>query len=226
MTDSPTPQDRLSDFSLDAGAPTRSVNVHKRSKKIRFLRLLLPLGAALMIAMVFIWPEISEDDRIVPEQAMSVEKAEKTTNELIDAQFDGIDSQGRPFMVKASKATQTGEDDPRINLTEPFAVLTLDDQKGTHVRLASKTGLFDQNTKSLSLEKDVTLTYIENWQLETATMLINLDDYRASSDTKVKGIGPDLSLEAKGLRADHNQGTVTFIGPAVLTLYNGKEVLP
>jgi len=116
----------------------------RRRIVINLTKWLLPTAALMLLATIAVWPEVTRlhDSARIAYHRISGEISGAT---VTDAQYRGVDENGRPYTVTAKTAHQTSED--RINLTTLKADMVLGD--GTWLMLQSKQGVYLQSTSQL-----------------------------------------------------------------------------
>ncbi len=224
-----TPDTRLRADKLDRLIRDRNTTVTHNPKWSRFVRrtrLVLPLIALALFAVVFVWSDVQQN-KIIPVQDMG-----KTPtigkNELVNPRFESTDEDNQPFTITAKRAVQDTADDNLVMLEEPLADMLLN--SGDWVAAKSSRGSFRQNNKMLLLRGNVRLYHDKGYELVMEELDVDLQANTALSKVDVTGHGPEGTLEAKGLQGTATTGHIIFNGPAKLVLTNvsggSKEMIP
>ena len=184
------------------------------SKFIRFFRKFIILIALAFVVAVAIWMNIYNQDQSIP----SAETADTPRGEaaLVSAQFDGIDSEDRPYRVTADKAVRSTDNADLIDMTNPMADLLTADERwlaGT-----AQTGEYDQAASTLALQDDVKLYYDDGVEFTLENALLNLKDTTAVSDSPVSGQGPSGQISGQALNITESGNKIIFKGPAKMRL--------
>lgn len=187
----------------------------KYTKFIRWMRLILPMIAMIMVAVVFTWSNM-RDDNIVPVQEETGAPKTIGKNELLNPRFESTDEKKQPYTITAQRAIQGKANEDLIILEQPLADMLL--KNGNWVAIQADKGAFRQDNQRLFLNGTVRLFHDQGYQLETAQLYVDLEKNTAWSDVDVHGQGPAGTLDAKGLKADANSGHLVFEGPATLVL--------
>ena len=197
--------------------PPSQSRLVRRHLVINLTKLVLPAGAALLLATLALWPEISRmtDSARIAYQRMSREIGGAT---VTDAHYRGVDEHGRPYTLTAATAVQV--DPERINLTTLKGDITL--ANGTWLMVQAKHGVFLQHTNQLDLSGDVTLYRDDGTTMTTASASIDLKKGAAASAEPTHTEGPFGTLDAQGFTATDQGTAVQFAGPAHLVL-NGAS---
>lgn len=213
--DEPTPPQTPSALdhlvaSSNRRAPANSASY---SRLIRWMRLVLPLIALAITAVVFTWD--NNQTRIAPMK----DETERPTigkNELLNPRFESVDGENRPYRLTAKRAAQDEQDETRVLLEKPVADMML--EHGHWLAIEATEGTFQQEQRKLWLRGQVRLFHDGGYQLETPELQIDIEKNLATSEKDVHGQGPEGTLEAHGLRGSSSDGTLIFTGPAKLVL--------
>ncbi|MCE7886775.1 MAG: LPS export ABC transporter periplasmic protein LptC [Alphaproteobacteria bacterium PRO2] len=220
--------------SLRAGKYDRLVRGDSRdhhnpkwSRFVRRMRLILPVIALALFAVVFVWSDVQRNN-ILP----SIDAAKMPTvigqNELVNPRFESVDEDNQPFTITAKRAVQNKSDEQLVMLDEPLGDMKLN--SGEKIAVRADRGSFRQDSKILLLRGKVRLDHDKGYRLETEELDIDLMQNTALSKVDVAGSGPDGTLQAKGLEGQSENGRLIFNGPAKLILTNAsggpKEFVP
>ena len=188
---------------------------------VRVMRLLLPLAAVGVIAALFVVNDM-DDDIIVPtvEKGHALPK-EIVQNELLNPKFESRDKKNRPYEIVAARAVQGKTNKDLIMLDKPVGTMTMDDS--VQIKMTSRSGAYRQDTERFYLDGGVHIEHGEGYSLDCEEAHMDLRQSLAWSEKVVVGKGPDIEIEAKGLKANAKTGEVLFTGPAKLILKNGFE---
>lgn len=182
---------------------------------IRRMKMILPLVALAITAVVFTWGSMQEDSLIPAALEASIPKT-FGKNELLNPRFESTDASKQPYTITAGRAIQGETNDNLVILEDPVADMQL--KSGSWVALKAQQGAFRQDSQQLLLRGDVQLFHDKGYQLQTAQLQINMTDSTAWSKDDVFGQGPAGTLKAKGLQASSVEGHLIFNGPAKLVL--------
>ena len=190
------------------------------SKFIRWMRLVLPLVALTIVAIVFTWSNM-KDDNIVSMQDQTQAARSIGKNELLNPRFESVDDKKQPYTITAKRALQGKKNEELVILEEPVADMLLNN--GNWVAIEAKQGAFRQDNQRLLLRGNVQMFHDQGYQMTTAQLDLDLDKNIAWSETEVHAQGPMGRLEAKGLKASTEKGLLLFSGPAKLTIYQAGD---
>lgn len=192
------------------------------SRFVRLMRLVLPLAAMAVVAVLFL--RTGEDDSMVvtvEESAPEVQEQRISRNELLNPKFESMDKKSQPYTITADRAVQGEKNKDLIMLERPVGVMTM--ENGARVHMNSDTGAYRQDTERFFLQGGVNLRHDAGYALQSEEAHIDLKQNFAWSEKPVRGQGPDMTIDAKGVRANGETGKIVFVGPATLVLQNGFE---
>lgn len=223
MDDDNFPNDsRLAALSHDRD---KSVSVNRAySRFVRSMRIILPLIAVGMTAVVLTWDDAGR--RMTPPQKETIAPQEDNIeNELMKPVFNSVDEKKQPFAVTADRATQDRLNPDILNLDNPTAELTQLD--GTKINADAKLGVYQQKEQKLNLSGDVHLKHSDGYVLSSEELRIDLVTQRAFSGLDVFVEGPTGTIQSTGLEGDAQTGDLIFTGPAKVVLYSeGLKLSP
>lgn len=184
------------------------------SRFVAWMKVLLPVLAVVVIALIIIWPRLKSEDTFSIGFS-SVRLSGSAEPGVDNARYMGTDENRRPYSVTADLARI--ESDGQYSLEMPKADLTLED--GTWLVLTADSGRFEQGRQVLELQGGVNLFHDTGYEISTDQLDVNLKQNMAESHTPVAGHGPFGELKAQGLKLINKGKVIYFTGPAHLILY-------
>lgn len=194
------------------------------SRFVGLMKILLPVGAAILIALVAIWPSLQSSDGRFRIGFSSLVATEAERPSIVNPRLVGTDDKDQPFAITADIAKDFflkkdfwGESTTPVELEMPKADVTLKD--GSWLVLTANTGLLTPKTKMLELSGAVNLFHDSGYELRTSHAMIDLAQGSAISDKPVEGQGPFGTINADGMRLTDKGKDIVFTGKARLVLY-------
>lgn len=185
------------------------------SRFIRRAKLVLPLVALMITAVVFAWSSMSDENMLpTPQDASTPQSIGK--NELLNPRFESKDDKKQPYTITAKRALQGENNENLVILEKPVADMML--TSGNWVAIEADQGAFEQDNQKLLLRGNVRLFHDRGYHLETALLHIDIASNKAWSEEDVRAHGPAGTLEATGLQGNADSGHLLFTGPAKLVL--------
>lgn len=207
-------QGRLDRLSKSGSSATYN---KKYSVFIRWMRLVLPMVAVAIMAVVFTWTTGKEE---IADIAKEVALPTIGKNELLNPKFESRDDKKQPYTIIAKRAIQGETNDDLVILEEPLADMLL--KSGSWLAVKAEQGAFRQDNKRLLLKGNVELYHDDGYQMNMSLLNVDMAANTAWTDVDVEGHGPEGTIEAKGLEADSEKGLLIFNGPAKLVLTKGS----
>jgi len=228
--------------------PVKSA-VTRYTRRVKFMRIILPLVALGILGTLFVLPFYS-DAPIVRKREPLEHKApdstptpatgtadsingaptpimaadENTALEMSKPRFDGLDSKGRPFTIVAEKVLQQeGSMTADMHLLLPVADIRLNPQESLAV--TAENGVYSQQEQAIDLSGNVTLFHDNGYSLTSDNMHVDIQTGHAVTETPTYLRGADGIIDGMGgFELDNFGDHITFKGPAKLILYKtGKE---
>ncbi|MCI5059964.1 MAG: LPS export ABC transporter periplasmic protein LptC [Alphaproteobacteria bacterium] len=211
-------KDRLSDLNV---ADNHGAVINRGyTRFVKSMRIIIPLIALALMVVVITWPEMEDQVAVIPKETL-IPQAEMGENELLNPNFETVDSQMNPVKVTAQRATQNQDDPDLVNLDKPNADLKMKD--GSGLLIEADRGVYEQEAEKLFLESNVILQHESGYELQAKELRVNMQSREAFSDKDVYVTGPEAQIQATGLEGNVETGILLFKGPAQLTLTPAKE---
>src|SRR3990170_4942360 len=199
----------------------RAAPVRRYSLFVGAMKLLLPTLAAGLIVLLAVWSRINLDESRFRIGISDFAPGQIESLNMVNARYDGVDSQDQPFSVTAEVVTQIDRAADVIELQRPTADLTLSD--GTWIALAADSGTYRRTADLLDLAGSVSLYHDRGFELHATSMRVDLSEGAAASDEPVRGHGPMGELVAEGLRVTERGDRILFTGRTRLVVRQGER---
>jgi lipopolysaccharide export system protein LptC len=198
------------------GETARLIHI-KHRRHVTLLRILLPMAALLLAALVITWPQLQNRDRsgfyLTPTRANPKDVEQLT---MVNPRFVGLDSKQQPYTVTARSATQERAGADMILLDHPQADILLDN--GAWVTVTGRSGRYGQKAQILDLEGDINLFHDTGYEFHTEQAQVDLANDTINGDVAVNGHGPGGVIDAQGFMILDRGQTVIFTGNSKLHL--------
>lgn len=201
---------------LFEGRRAVQINLLRRSRFVRVMKVALPLAAVAMVMMVIAWPQMRQQDPGFRISYTSVD-AGRVDPSMAIARFHGTDRDKRPFRVTADTATQDPNERGKVLLDHLTADLTTKD--GTWLSLSALSGIYWESRRRLSLSGDLAMFTERGYEFHGHSAEIDFTAGTLSSDQKVWGQGPFGLLNANGLRILESGDRILFLNGVQTTFY-------
>ncbi len=197
-------------------AATQAV-IARYSRFVGAMRLLLPLVALGLVAVVVAWPDLYDDKGF----RLTFSSLRTGGNELAmdNPRYVGRDKEGMPFEVTALSATQDKDDRTRVRLETIQADMALTD--GTWISLTANHGVYRQGDEILELGGMVNLYSDRGYEFTALTASANLAAGTVVTTDPVRGQGPFGLLEANAMRVSEKGKRMLFYDGVKVTIFPG-----
>jgi len=192
-----------------------------RRRLVAFAKMAAPgLGFLVVLALLGL-PMLASSPADKPDRAPSLDEGIDLSAGMVGPQFEGLDGQGRPFVVRAQTADFVSEDERFVRLERPEGDLALSD--GSAVAITAAQGVYDREVQFMQLAGEVTLFHDDGFEVVTESAVLDFPGGRAEGSDPVEGEGPVGHIAAEGFRIEEDGARVFFTGRSRLVLYSGEE---
>lgn len=199
--------------------------IRRRTNHTRFvgaMKLVLPLVAGLLIAMVLIWPQMGDQPQVLGLLSSPAGIQDNGRGQMVvNASFRGVDSRDQPYVITAEQARQSNGNPEQVELTNPKADVTL--RSGAWLGAAAPKGLFLRKAAKLLLHGGISLFHIDGYEFRTESATIDLQKGTARGTDRIKGQGPAGTLTARGFKVLKQGDRILFTGRSRLVLYGRAD---
>lgn len=150
---------------------------------IKFLRIALPLGVGVLIAILVIAPLADRGELSFVLDKNSVERAPERLQSS-DALYRGADDQGRPFQLRAGSAVQRSESPGQVQLTDLSARITLDEGPAA---IRAGGGVYDIEEQTATVPGEIQFEAEPGYRLTTSNATIAFGPQTVESKGGVVG---------------------------------------
>lgn len=193
--------------------------VARYSRWVRWMKVLLPLGAVALIAAMFLIPRGRTDEGLTAAQIAALGAGLKLDN----PRFTGATDDGEPYEVAAEWALPDGAVPDLIELHRPMGMIETIDHGEVTARADS--GLFRREAETLELTGRVVIVTADGYRFETEAAEFDLGAGAMSAPGEVALSGPLGSIDAGSLRAADLGGADGSAGAARIWFENRVRVL-
>ena len=201
-------------------APTRIESGYSRF--VAVMKVALPLGAAVVIALLFSWSQLYQMPERFEIGATKLSASEAVSgHRMINARYSGTDRNWNPYTLAAESVVQQKSDPDRVMLNSPEADFTTG--AGAWIAVSASSGKFAREARQVDLEGDVSFYHDSGYQFQTDRATIDFGEAIAWSTAPVTGIGAWANVDAAGFRISRDEDRLEFAGPAHLVLFPDAE---
>jgi lipopolysaccharide export system protein LptC len=189
-----------------------------RVRAIRALKVSLTALAAILIALLALWPQLrTSTDRL----RIAFADLDVTGDDLsmINARYVGTDSNNRPYSITADAARQRVPGKGRLQLESPQADIHLQD--GSWVMVTADKGEYNPDDRMLNVVGAVRLFHDSGYEFLSREANIDLERNAVWGSHHITGQGPFGEMEGEGFRFNKDGMTMMLIGRSRLKIYPG-----
>jgi lipopolysaccharide export system protein LptC len=214
------PRRRAHGLTMTPRARARSSDAY--SHFVGAMKVVLPLLAAGLVALVLAWPHLKAKDLRfrIGFSALQAKVTEEPS--MLNPRYQGVDKDKQPFTITADLAHNVVPSSAKVELEMPKADITLKD--GSWLVLSAETGVYGRESQTLELFGRVNLYHDSGYEVRTEKAKIELDRGAAHGNALVHGEGPFGNIDAEGFRIIDKGRTIFFLGKSRLVLHPGTEV--
>jgi lipopolysaccharide export system protein LptC len=183
----------------------------RHSSRVRFFRLLIPIGAAIAVGFVAIVAVFDPFGRLGAGLRLGSLSLSGTKITMENPRLSGYRDDRRGYEVTADAALQDVRKPTLIELKGMKARLVLDDA-GHAARLEAATGVFDTQKEFLEVRSDVRVRTDQGQEADLVSALIDFKAGTVQSNDPVEVRLPQATINAKGLSIRDNGKVITFVG--------------
>ena len=198
-------------------APRGVIVSARYSRFVGMMKLLLPLGAAMLVLAVVAWPYLAGRDYGIPLSFATIGMGLDESVFVTNARYLGVDDKNQPYTLTAELAAQDDNDPDIIQLTNPKADILLN--QGTWLVLTADSGTLLRASEQLSLKGAVSIFSDIGYEFRTESAEIDLAKSLAYGNVPIEGQGPFGILYANSFRLDSKGHVIYFEGQVRMTLY-------
>ncbi|PKQ07799.1 MAG: LPS export ABC transporter periplasmic protein LptC [Alphaproteobacteria bacterium HGW-Alphaproteobacteria-11] len=185
------------------------------------MKVVLPLGAALLLAVVLYYSGVfSRDDRL--DVAFREIETRPDDLRMVSPRIDGVTGDGRPYSISADNATQDAARPNFVVLENINAEMKVNEAAGEEaewISLAATDGLLDSESQTLELMQSIDIETAQGYVIHGNRAVVDFDAGTVTSDSEVTGEGPLGTLRADRMTADHSGRVMRFEGKVKLLIH-------
>lgn len=187
------------------------------SRFVSSLRVILPVGAAFILMVLFILPNVNGSN-VEPKKATASDATMKAPH------YTSRDDEGRPYAVDADEARQHQGAAGVTDLANPKAVIDLNN--GQKINADAKDAQYDQNTGKLNVQNGLVIRRSDGATFTTDEAHVDINGKNAEGNKPVLLQGNFGEVRGQGFKALDGGKTFIFTGESSAKLKLGGGGLP
>lgn len=198
--------------------PARSFERARRhSRRVRYLKIGIPIAAVLLVALFSAWAWLSSRDGI----SARISGASVTEGKLVmsDAKLNGFTRDNLPYSLSAQRAVQDLTDTKLIQLDTIVARLPIDPENWADIAAAS--GVFDERNNVLDIDSAMTIKTTSGIVAEFRSAKVDIGTGTVTSDDPISVEMDGSRLEAGSMQVSDRGKVVVFRDQVRMTIAQG-----
>lgn len=215
----PDPQQRPAK-AVATGLPDLTRVRSKYSSFVRVMKLILPLVAGGLIALLIVFPQLKEHPAGFRLKSVKGSVEEVGGQRVVNPRYRGKDKRNQSFVITADEARQWLAEPDYVALKNPRASITL--RSGAWVVLNAPKGRYGKKDSTLLLDGGITLFHDEGYDLHTQSAIVDLQKGTAQGFDPVSGKGPLGKMSSAGFQVLDEGHRIVFTGRSKLIVDGGS----
>ena len=151
-----------------------------KAKLIRSAKLIMPSTAAVLIALIMLYPSLKKDEVVANLDVTLPKKGELEKLHIEKTEFSVTDKKNQVSRITADQVDETSAGSKVMQIINPQGTIPAGGNNKP-VKVSSKVGYYDQKNNILKLEKNVKAVYVDGTIAETQVVKY---DFKHSIDRK------------------------------------------
>ena len=200
---------------------TKTAPTTRRGKILRRVKLLLPAIAALLTGLLIIIPYLRKNINDITADLITPRKGELEKFHMEKGNFYITDFKNIVNNVHADTLDETKAGSKIIKMTNPEG--TFPSASGKETNIKAPVGFYNQNTKILKLQKNVTLVYEKKMTTETEEMSFDFNKNKAYSVKPVQTKSDTMDVKAQGFEYYKDKNLLVYTGKTHIIIQDDSE---
>ncbi|MBR2033053.1 MAG: LPS export ABC transporter periplasmic protein LptC [Alphaproteobacteria bacterium] len=194
----------------------RKKNITSYSRFVRLAKLALPSLAAVLVAILLVFPSFRQDPRDFSLDITRPKKGELEKLHVENTVFYITDKNNKVNNFVASNIDETEPGSKLIKLTNPEGIMPLNDKNWVNVK--APQGFFNQNTNLLELQQNVEMFYSEGMNIATEQAFFDFNSSQGYGNKPISGDGFIGKIKSDGFEFTAKDDILVFKGHSDITI--------
>lgn len=187
-----------------------------KAKLIRGAKLIMPSTAAVLIALIMLYPSLKKDEVVANLDVTLPKKGELEKLHIEKTEFAVTDKNNRVSRIQADQVDETSAGSKVMKIINPQGTIPAGGNDKP-VAVSSLVGYYDQNNNTLQLEQNVKAVYADGTTAETQEVKYDFNKSLGNGSKKLYAYGVWGKLWAEQFTYNHNAQILTLIGKSKVT---------
>ena len=197
----------------------RLMQIKKHSRRVVITKRTLPVFAFLIVALIIIWPQFSQNnDRF----SLAVPSNKKQTQmEMENLRFFGLNNKKMPMTLQTPAVKQADNQSGKMRMEKPTGTYQMD--SGDTMSLNAPYALIDQEKETVFFEDRINIKTDSGYTGYTSQVLCDYTQGSADSNSPVSISGPAGKLNAQGIWMADKGNLILFKKKTTALIKNKKQ---
>ncbi|MBR6663421.1 MAG: LPS export ABC transporter periplasmic protein LptC [Alphaproteobacteria bacterium] len=186
------------------------------SRFVKLAKLALPSTAAVLVAVLLIFPSLKDNSKDFRLDITRPKKGELEKLHVENTVFYITDKDNKVNNFVAQNIDETSPGSKLVKLTKPEGIIPQDNQKWINIK--APLGFFNQNNNLLELQENIEIFYSEGMNISTTSAFFDFNKSHSYGQKPVIGQGFLGKIKATGFNYYSDNKILTFTGPAHITI--------
>lgn len=196
--------------------PHKEDSVQKHTKHVHTAKLILPSFAAVLVALLLIFPSLKNVEKSFLLDVTLPKKGELEKLHIEDTVLNITDKKNRVNNFTADNIDETTPGSKLIKLKNPDGMMPTSDIDWLNVK--SPTGFFNQKANTLTLTDNVEIYYSQGMTVNVPNIVYDFNTNIVKSDQPVKAQGEAGDLTSEAFEMNTDTGVIVFKGKTFIKL--------
>lgn len=199
--------------------PKQFARARRHSRRIRLLKVGVPVAAVLLVIVFAVWAWWSSRDGFVAE----ITGAAVTDGKLVmtDARLNGFTRENLPYSLSAARAVQEIGGSGRVELAEIVARVPLDAEIWADI--AADSGIYDNSNNLLDIDSAMTVTTTNGMIAHFRSAQVDVQAGSLSTEDPVRIEMRGSNLTADAMQVRERGRVVVFENRVRMTIARGLD---
>lgn len=208
--------------AAETAAPPQSFSrAARHSRRVRFLKIALPL-AAVLAAAVFSWFTFFAAPRGKAVISLNSENGQDNKLVMTNPNVKGYTKDNRPYAIKAEKAIQDPDKSGIIELRNIVGSVPLGGRGNADI--VAQSAFYDNINGLLHFDKPFSVTAADGTSAQLLSAEVNVQSGQMNTEDKVEIAGATQRLTASSMRVSDSGRVIYFGGRVHIVIYKKQAV--
>lgn len=187
-----------------------------KAKLLRGAKLIMPSTAAVLIALIMLYPSLKKDEVVANLDVTLPKKGELEKLHIEKTEFSITDKKNQVSRITADQVDETSAGSKVMQIINPQGTIPAGGNDKP-VNVSSKVGYYDQKNNILKLEKNVKAVYADGTTAETQVVKYDFKQSLGTGPQKIYAYGDWGKLWSEQFTYNHETQVLTLIGKSKVT---------